>query len=73
MKIKFMTILLFVFSALMISTMNAKEQEEQLVFDGTAGDLRLAISQTGKITSLTGISTGENYIARKESCFLLEC
>jgi hypothetical protein len=49
------------------------DAEEQLAFDGKAGDLRLAISQTGKIISLTGISTGENYIARKESSYLIEC
>jgi hypothetical protein len=70
MKIKLILILSFVFSALMISTMNA---EERVIFDGTAGDLRLAISQTGKITSLTGISTGENYIDHKKACYLLEC
>ncbi|MDR3196348.1 MAG: hypothetical protein LBU34_00640 [Planctomycetaceae bacterium] len=65
-------------SLLMISTMNAEEQVmdnsgEQLIFDETAGDLRLAIAQTGKITSLIGIPTGENYIARKEISYLLEC
>jgi hypothetical protein len=46
---------------------------ERAVFDETAGDLRLAISQTGKITSLAGISSGENYLARKEASYLLEC
>ncbi|MDR1141647.1 MAG: hypothetical protein LBL62_08140 [Planctomycetaceae bacterium] len=72
MKTRFFLHIVFVslVSALMISTMNA---EEQVIFDGTAGDLRLAISQTGKITSLTGISTGENYIDRKKACYLLEC
>ncbi|MDR0704314.1 MAG: hypothetical protein LBF88_04925 [Planctomycetaceae bacterium] len=70
MKIKFVLILLFVFSALMISTMNA---EERVIFDGTAGNLRLVIDQTGKITTLEDVSTGENYISRKEVCYLLEC
>jgi hypothetical protein len=70
MKIKFVQILFFVFSALMISTMNA---DEQVIFDRTAGDLRLAVTQTGKITSLIGISTGENYIAHKKVSYLLEC
>lgn len=68
-----MTILGFVFSLWMISTIHAEAQEDRVVFDGTAGDLRLTISQTGRITSLTGVSTGENYIARQEACYLLEC
>ncbi|MDR0390903.1 MAG: hypothetical protein LBH59_03275 [Planctomycetaceae bacterium] len=73
MKIQSITILLFVFSLLMISILNANEKDEQLIFDEKAGDLRLAISQTGKIKSLTNIVTGENYIARKTESYLLEC
>ncbi|MDR0391052.1 MAG: hypothetical protein LBH59_04025, partial [Planctomycetaceae bacterium] len=53
--------------------LNANEKNEQLIFDEKAGDLRLAISQTGKIKSLTNIATNENYIASKTESYLLEC
>ncbi|MDR1224103.1 MAG: hypothetical protein LBL07_14680 [Tannerella sp.] len=46
---------------------------QQTLFDRTAGDLRLAIDGTGKITVLEDISTGANYIDSGELSYLLEC
>lgn len=46
---------------------------QEVLFDQTAGNLRLAIDKTGKITALEDVSAGLNYIDSDAPSYLLEC
>ncbi len=42
-------------------------------FDQKAGNLRLAIDETGKVIALEDISNGRNYLETRKGSYLLEC
>ncbi len=42
-------------------------------YNESAGNLRLVIDETGKITTLEDVSKGINYLDREEPVYLLEC
>lgn len=45
---------------------------QKLLFDQKAGDLRLGIDKTGKITALENVSNSTNYVAPDEASYILE-
>jgi hypothetical protein len=45
----------------------------EAIYDGTAGNLRLAIDNAGKVIALQNVSDGADYIAKDETTYLLEC
>jgi hypothetical protein len=61
-------LLAMVFSFFLLSNCADKQS-----YDQRAGDLRLAVDQTGKITVLQDVSDGTNYTASHEASYLLVC
>ena len=68
MKTQIRTIFILLTSIIVFSACSQKS-----LFDQRAGNLRLAINNTGMVTALEDISNGTNYIAPDEPSYLLEC
>jgi hypothetical protein len=68
MKVQMKIVLMLLTYIILFSACSQKS-----LFDQKAGNLRLAIDNTGKITALEDIIKGTNYIAPDEASYLLEC